>query len=58
MGEALAQAQRVAADRPDLAELVVGGPDDPGAGLAEFANMLARLTESHSRRMQNLGLAP
>ena len=58
MGEALAQAQRVAADRPDLAELVVGGPDDPGAGLAEFANMLARMTESHSQRMKNLGLAP
>lgn len=55
MGEALAQAQRVAADRPDLAELVVGGP---GAGLAEFANMLARMTEAHSERMRNLGLAP
>jgi tRNA-(MS[2]IO[6]A)-hydroxylase (MiaE)-like len=58
MGEALAQAQRVAADRPDLAQLVVGGPDEPGAGLAEFANMLARMTESHSDRMRNLGLAP
>lgn len=58
MGEALAQAQRVAADRPDLAELVVGGPDEPGAGLAEFTQMLARMTESHSRRMRSLGLAP
>jgi len=58
MGEALAQAQRVAADRPDLAELVVGGPDKPGAGLAEFANMLARMTEAHSDRMRILGLAP
>ena len=58
MGEALAQAQRVAADRPDLAELVVGGPDDPGAGLAEFAQMLARMTESHSERMRLLGLSP
>lgn len=58
MGEALAQAQRVAADRPDLAELVVGGGTEPGAGLAEFANMLARMTEAHSQRMRNLGLAP
>lgn len=58
MGEALAQAQRVAADRPDLAQLVVGGPGEPGAGLAEFAQMLARMTESHSQRMRSLGLAP
>lgn len=58
MGEALAQAQRVAADRPDLAQLVVGGPEEPGSGLAEFANMLARMTEAHSQRMRNLGLAP
>lgn len=58
MGEALAQAQRVAADRPDLAELVIGGPDQTGAGLAEFAQMLARMTESHSDRMRSLGLAP
>lgn len=58
MGEALAQAQRVAADRPDLAQIVVGGQGEPGAGLAEFARMLARMTESHSRRMRNLGLAP
>lgn len=58
MGEALAQAQRVAADRPDLARLVVGTPGDGGAGLAEFARMLAVLTEAHSERMQSLGLAP
>lgn len=60
MGEALAQAQRVAADRPDLARIVLGGTagSGSGAGLAEFAGMLARLTESHSDRMQSLGLAP
>ncbi len=58
MGEALAQAQRVAADRPDLAQLVMGGPGSAGSGLAEFSNMLARLTEHHSERMVSLGLSP
>lgn len=60
MGEALAQAQRVAADRPDLARIVLGGSGggESGAGLAEFTNILARLTAAHSERMQNLGLAP
>ena len=58
MGEALAQAQRVAADRPDLAQLVIGGVGADGAGLADFSNMLARLTERHSERMTSLGLTP
>ena len=60
MGEALAQAQRVAADRPDLARIVLDGAagGNGGAGLAEFTGMLARLTESHSDRMLSLGLAP
>jgi hypothetical protein len=58
MGEALAQAQRVAADRPDLAQLVMGGPGSAGAGLAGFSAMLARMTERHSDRMRSVGLAP
>ncbi|MCH9718627.1 MAG: ferritin-like domain-containing protein [Actinomycetia bacterium] len=58
MGEALAQAQRVAADRPALAQLVIGGVGSDGAGLADFSNMLARLTERHSERMVSLGLTP
>lgn len=60
MGEALAHAQRVAADRPDLARIILMGEagSENSVGLTEFAGMLARLTESHSDRMQNLGLAP
>jgi hypothetical protein len=57
VGEALSQAQRVAAERDTLAVLIIGGVDRPGADLAEIGRMLARLTDSHSRRMADLGLA-
>lgn len=57
VGEALSQAQRVAAERDALSTLLVGGVDRPGTDLAEIGRMLARLTESHSRRMAALGLA-
>ncbi|MBU6277761.1 MAG: ferritin-like domain-containing protein [Actinomycetales bacterium] len=57
VGEALSQAQRVAAERDALSALLVGGVDRPGADLAEFGRMLARLTENHTRRMGALGLA-
>ena len=57
VGEALSQAQRVAAERDALAALIIGGVDRPGADLAEIGRMLARLTDSHSRRMADLGLA-
>jgi len=57
VGEALSQAQRVAAERDALSALIIGGIDRPGADLAEIGRMLARLTESHSRRMADLGLA-
>jgi hypothetical protein len=57
VGEALSQAQRVAAERDALSELIVGGVDRPGADLAEIGRMFARLTENHSRRMAALGLA-
>lgn len=58
MGEALAQAQRVAADRPELAALVMGRPGDGSGGPVEFTRLLALLTEAHSDRMSSLGLAP
>jgi hypothetical protein len=57
VGEALSQAQRVAAERDALASLLVGGVDRPGADLAEFGRMLARLTEAHTKRMATLGLS-
>ncbi len=56
VGEALSQAQRVAADRDGLAGLLVGGTDRPGADLAEMGRMFARITEAHTARMERLGL--
>lgn len=57
MGEALSQAQRVAAERDSLAALLAGGTDRPGLDLAAMARMFARLTENHTQRMAELGLA-
>jgi hypothetical protein len=54
VGEALTQAQRVAVDRPVLAELIVGG----SGGLAAVGRLLAELTDRHTERMQALGLSP
>lgn len=54
VGEALSQAQRVAADRDALATLLVGSN---GGDLAALVRMFGRLTEEHSRRMTRLGLA-
>lgn len=55
VGEALGQAQRVAAQRPSLACLLV-----PGGGvsqLGEIGRMFARLTDAHAQRMSALGLS-
>lgn len=57
MGEALSQAQRVAAERDSLAALLAGGVDRPGMDLAAMARMFSRLTENHTKRMEQLGLA-
>lgn len=56
MGEALSQAQRVAANRDALTALLVGGVERPGMDLAAVARMFVRLTETHTRRMETLGL--
>ena len=57
MGEALSQAQRVAAERDSLAALLAGGVDRPGMDLAALARMFSRLTENHAQRMAELGLS-
>ncbi len=56
MGEALTQAQRVAADRDSLTALLTGGTDRPGMDLAALGRMFTRLTENHTERMSELGL--
>jgi hypothetical protein len=56
MGEALTQAQRVAADRDALTALLAGGVDRPGLDLAAMGRMFTRLTERHMARMGELGL--
>jgi hypothetical protein len=57
VGEALSQAQRVAADRDALTMLLVGGGSGRAGGdLAEIGRMFTRLTEAHTERMGRLGL--
>lgn len=56
MGEALTQAQRVAAERDALSSLLAGGVDRPGLDLAAIGRMFTRLTERHTERMASLGL--
>jgi len=60
VGEALAQAHRVAAERPPLARLLVGavtGRAAAGGEQGEIGRMFARLTDAHDQRMAALGLA-
>jgi tRNA-(MS[2]IO[6]A)-hydroxylase (MiaE)-like len=57
MGEALSQAQRVAAERDALSALLAGGVDRPAMDLAAISRLFTRLTENHSRRMEALGLS-
>ncbi|WP_283135600.1 ferritin-like fold-containing protein [Rhizohabitans arisaemae] len=52
VGEALSQAQQVAAQRESLALLLTSDPDP-----ADIGRMFARLTEGHSKRMASLGLS-
>jgi tRNA-(MS[2]IO[6]A)-hydroxylase (MiaE)-like len=54
VGEALGQAQRVAAEHEALAGLLAGGEVTQ---LGEIGRMFAQLTDAHARRMAALGLA-
>jgi hypothetical protein len=54
VGEALGQAQRVAAERESLARLLVGGEITQ---LGQIGRMFAQLTDLHAQRMAALGLA-
>ena len=56
VGEALSQAQRVAAERDVLSALLVGADDQQGLDLASVGQMFTRLTEQHVLRMNTLGL--
>ena len=56
MGEALIQAQRIAAERDAMTALLAGGVDRPGLDLAAIGRMFTRLTERHAERMAELGL--
>lgn len=59
VGEAIAQTQHVAVERDELAALLVGAWDVPGAesDLVELGRMLTRLTQTHSQRMRRIGLS-
>jgi len=57
MGEALSQAQRVAAERDALSALLAGGVDRPALDLAAIGRLFTRLTENHAKRMSALGLS-
>lgn len=56
VGEALSQAQRVAADRDALTALLTGTVDRPGMDLAAISRTFSRLIENHTARMAKLGL--
>lgn len=56
VGEALTQAQRVAADRDALTGLLTGTVDRPGMDLAAISRMFSRLIENHTERMERLSL--
>lgn len=55
VGEALAQAHLVAAERPPLARLVVGAAGASG-GQGDIGRMFADLIDAHDRRLAALGL--
>ncbi len=57
IGEALSQAQRVAADNDDLMGLLVDDGSGYGLDLGDWMRMFTRLTDAHTARMEALGLS-
>jgi len=56
VGEAMQQAQRVAAERDGLSGLLLGDGEREGLGLDGLGVLFQRLTEAHTQRMATLGL--
>jgi len=54
VGEALGQAQRVAAEREPLTRMLAG---EAASQLGDIGRMFAKLTDAHAARMAALGLA-
>ncbi|NNG39180.1 hydroxylase [Flexivirga sp. ID2601S] len=57
VGEALSQAQRVAADDDDLMALLVDDGSGYGLDLGGWMHMFTRITDAHTARMESLGLS-
>lgn len=53
LGEAVTQAQRVVAERDELAEFIVRGSGDLGG----IANLIKKVQANHGKRMSRLGLS-
>lgn len=56
VGEALSQAQHVAAERDSLDVLFVGTPSRPGIGLGGVGAIFQTIMDRHAERMTSLGL--
>lgn len=57
VGEALSQAQHVAAERDSLDALFVGTTTRPGIGLGGIGTIFQRIIRQHAARMKALGLS-
>jgi hypothetical protein len=57
MGEMISQATLVAGSRPALLELFFNPPTGEGSNFTDLTAMVNRLTVSHAKRMDILGLA-
>jgi hypothetical protein len=57
VGEALSQAQRVAAERDSLTVLFIGSDQREGIGLGGIGAIFNQLMTNHSERMHSMGLS-